>query len=305
MKKIMVIGSTVLDILIHVEQLPKSNEDIHTLSEKLSLGGCAYNVSNIIHHFHVPYTLFSPVGNGIYGDFVKENLAKRKAHVYPLHPQGNNGCCYCFIEADGERTFVVNRGAEYIFEKEWLDEFDASEYDMVYLCGLELEEVSGPLLVDFIRKSQFEYFFFAPGSRIMHLPQSLLQQCFDLHPLLHLNSEEALAYTQSDSPEEAAIKLNALTQRPVIITLGKKGCLYYDGSITIIPTQPVKQVDTVGAGDSHIGAVMANIAMGKSFEEAIQMANKICSKIVQTNGTQLTEEEFREALLSSTQRKFM
>lgn len=296
MKKILIIGSTVLDILIHVKKLPQTSEDIHTKSERLSIGGCAYNVSNIIHHFQVPYTLFSPVGQGIYGAYVKEQLQLRQTHIYPLHPQGNNGCCYCFIEEDGERTFVVNRGVEYQFKKEWFDEIPVQEYEMAYLCGLELEEESGQLLIDFLKKAQFKYLFFAPGSRILHLPFSLLKQCFALSPILHLNHEEALAYTNCTTIEQAAFKLKELTHNIVIITLGKKGCLYLDEKIHLIPTQPVKQVDTVGAGDSHIGAIMANISLGKSFIEAIEIANKICAKIVQTNGTQLTDQEFKEAL---------
>ena len=78
MKKVLVIGSTVVDIIVQLEdRLPKTGEDVHVLSQRMSLGGCAYNVSDSIRHFQVPYILFSPIGTGVYGSFVRQELANR------------------------------------------------------------------------------------------------------------------------------------------------------------------------------------------------------------------------------------
>ena len=54
MKQVLVIGSTVTDVIIHVDHLPKTSEDIHVIGQTMSLGGCAYNVSDMIRHFQVP-----------------------------------------------------------------------------------------------------------------------------------------------------------------------------------------------------------------------------------------------------------
>ena len=43
MKKVLVIGSTVADVVISVERLPKTGEDVHVKSQSMTLGGCAYN----------------------------------------------------------------------------------------------------------------------------------------------------------------------------------------------------------------------------------------------------------------------
>ena len=83
MKKVLVIGSTVVDVIIYLEHLPKTSEDVHVLRQTMSLGGCAYNVSDMIRLFGVPYTLFSPVGHGTYGHFVREAL-KEKGVETPL-----------------------------------------------------------------------------------------------------------------------------------------------------------------------------------------------------------------------------
>lgn len=87
MKKILVIGSTVVDVIIELmERLPKTGEDVHVRRQQMSLGGCAFNVSDSIRHFQVPYILFSPVGTGIYGYFVREEL-KKEAFLLPFLPR--------------------------------------------------------------------------------------------------------------------------------------------------------------------------------------------------------------------------
>lgn len=48
MKKVLVIGSAVVDVVIHLPHLPEKSEDVHVTSQKMSLGGCAYNASDTI-----------------------------------------------------------------------------------------------------------------------------------------------------------------------------------------------------------------------------------------------------------------
>ena len=86
--------------------------------------------------------------------------------------------------------------------------------------------------------------------------------------------------------------LYAKTDNTVIVTLGDKGAAWYDGTqVQIAP--PVKVdavVDTIGAGDSHIGAVMAGLYNGKTMAQAIADANKVAAAVVQVKGALLTQE---------------
>ena len=41
-------------------------------------------------------------------------------------------------------------GAEYTFRKEWMTPFDKYSYDMVYVCGLEIEEPTGLDLIEYL-----------------------------------------------------------------------------------------------------------------------------------------------------------
>ena len=294
MKKVLVIGSTVVDIIITLAHLPGKQEDVHVITQTMSLGGCAYNTSDMIRHFQVPYTLFSPVGTGIYGDYVRARLQERGI-ISPIPtPDADNGCCYCFVEQDGERTFISNHGAEYLFEKEWFDLLDVNELDSVYICGLEIEETTGENIVEWLEKNPQLTVYFAPGPRISRLTGDILKRLYALHPILHLNEEEAItAVPGSFSVEEAAASLSELTENTVIVTLGSKGSYYYScKDFGYVESVTAHQIDTIGAGDSHIGAVIACRQLGMSYPDAIRTANRVAAKVVETEGALLPDDVF-------------
>ena len=145
MKPALIIGSTVADVTIRLPRLPHTGQDINISSQSMTLGGCAFNVSEMLRRFGLPYHLFSPVGSGIYGDFVRSRLREKEIPLLIPCPEEENGCCYCFVESTGERTFAALHGAEYRFKPQWFDLLDPKELGPVYVCGLELEEDTGEI----------------------------------------------------------------------------------------------------------------------------------------------------------------
>lgn len=114
------------------------------------------------------------------------------------------------------------------------------------------------------------------------------------YPVLHLNDKEALDFTRKDTIEDAAKELYEKNQNKVIVTLGSKGVYLQGEAGTLIPTQKVNAIDTIGAGDSHIGAIIAMRQKGAGFEEAIATANKVSGLVVGVQGPTLTTEEFHK-----------
>lgn len=293
-KQVLVIGSTVTDVILHVDHLPATGEDVHVIRQTMSLGGCAYNVSDMIRHFQVPCILFSPVGTGIYGQFVRDALAQKGIHSPIPTPEQDNGCCYCFVEASGERTFVCHRGAEYRFRPEWFRLLPADAVDSAYVCGLELEESTGLYIVRFLEEHPSLRIYFAPGPRILVLSPGILERIFALSPILHLNGAEALQFTGKASIEEAAHALYKKTGNAVIVTLGARGAYYEaETGASYVPGVKAVQTDTIGAGDSHMGAVIARLKQGAPLGDAIRDANRIAAAVVETSGALLSEEAFR------------
>lgn len=287
------IGSTVADVIISVEKLPKTGEDMHVNSQSMSLGGCAYNVSDAIRHFQVPYILFSPAGTGAYGDFVRTSL-HQKGVPEPIYvPDRMSGCCYCFVEDSGERTFICHRGAEYHFRPEWFTSLDADSIDSIYICGLEMEESDNAHIIDFLESHPEYTVYFAPGPRINILPAERMNRLFALSPVIHLNETEALTFTKQPTIEKAADSLFQTTHNTVIITMGDKGAYYKTSTnAELIPSISATQINTIGAGDSHIGTVISCLKRGDSMKTAIAKANRYSAAIVETTSAQLSDEVF-------------
>ena len=296
LKKILVIGSAVVDVIIHLEDhVPVRGEDVHALSQEMRMGGCAYNTSDTIRHFRVPYIPFFPVGTGTYGDFVRKSFREKKIPLLLPTPSMDNGCCYCLIEQDGERSFISWHGAEYRIQREWFSLLDPEEIHSIYICGLEIE-ATGPNIVSFLETLKDIPVYFAPGPRLMRIDPHLIDRIFALHPILHLNDEEACIFTGQKDYPGAAKAIYAKTLSPVIITLGKEGCYYFDPQDAPeglrIPAENAEQIDSTGAGDAHIGAVMACRYRGDSMADAIRTANRVSAKIVSVDGALLPDSVF-------------
>lgn len=280
MSKVLVIGSTVIDVVLNVEALPTSGSDIHVLSQEMMLGGCAYNVHRGLSYHNIEHRLFSPIGHGMFAQQVKTELIKENINL-TLQSEQENGCCYCLIEPSGERSFVCHRGAEYRFKKEWLDAIDISEYDSVYLCGLELEEHSGSLLVDFICNHPELTVYFAPGPRVSKIDAHLLERCLNRGVIVHVNEEELFQLTHLEDLHQGLEKIYQQTQQILVVSLGEKGSMVYDGEISChASVKKVEVVNTNGAGDSHISGFIAGKIMGKTNQDALIFANDYASKVV-------------------------
>lgn len=294
MKKVLVIGSTVADIIINIDYLPTSQGDVHVKSQQMSLGGCAYNVSDIIRHYNIPYILFSPIGTGVYGDFVRGRLAEKGIASPIPSPAEANGCCYCFVENSGERTFICHHGAEYLFKPEWFKTLDLSDISAIYVCGLEIEDKTGDIIIDFLEQAKGIPVFFAPGPRIDYIDEKRVKRLFALHPVTHLNKKELLSFTNEDNLFSGTKALFEFTKNTVIVTDGSKGASYYDGKefISVDPVPAKEIVDTIGAGDSHIGGILASFSAGLSLKEALKKANETASLVVAQKGATVSDEVF-------------
>lgn len=287
MKKVLVIGAIILDISMELEVLPQSGDDIYALSESVGLGGCAYNVSDILHKLGVEHTLFAPIGNGRNANTIKECLKQKDIEIPCLDQNIDNGYSLCLVEKNGERTFINKAGIECAFQKEWFLSIDASEYESVYVCGYEIEGSGGEHIVSFLEENPHLKVYYAPGPRIHHIEEDLQARVFGRTSILHLNDKELLEFTKLENIKEALTALYEKVKAPIVVTLGKDGACYYDGTYHKIPGYEVLALDTTGAGDSHIGTVIAMQVRGHILERSIQVANKVASWLVGIKGATL------------------
>ncbi len=75
---------------------------------------------------------------------------------------------------------------------------------------------------------------------------------------------------------------------------GSHGAFHMEpsGKHALIPGCPARQVDATGAGDSHMGAVIACRMKGFPMDKAIRTANRISAAVVEHAGAGLDDEDF-------------
>jgi sugar/nucleoside kinase (ribokinase family) len=287
MKQTLIIGSTVVDVLLNVPRLPARGGDVNIASSAFRLGGCAYNVYKAMRRFDVPALLCSPVGTGVYGRMVREWFNEEKILPF-VNLQEENGCCYCLIENDGERSFLSYHGAEYLFSRAWMKDIDYSRADSVFICGIEVEDSTGNEIVEYVCENPQLELYFAPGPRILHITDERMEKIMSRRPVLHLNETEAREYAKKTAlcsafpaVEDAAAILAQKTRNAVVITLGAHGCYFLDseGGGFVSGFSAVVR-NTVGAGDAHCGALIASLKLGKDLRASCEDANSEGARVV-------------------------
>ena len=292
MKRLLIIGSTCVDVILRLDHLPTTGEDMHPV-QRFAMGGCAFNVAQVPKAYDVDLRFVTPIGDhGVFSDFVRAHLGNAGFRGPITVPDSENGCCYCLVERSGERTFLSVHGVEYSFHAEYMDAFAGERFDYTYICGLEVEETTGGELVAWLEEHPdiAGTVVYAPGPRGIEVDANRTDRILALHPILHLNEQEAQSLAGMGGSENhvlaAAQALHAKTGNMVIVTCGADGVLWIsaDGSVHTAPSVPATVVDTIGAGDSHCGAVLTGLTLGWSEGDTMRFANKIASEVVAQEG---------------------
>ena len=292
MKRLLIIGSTCVDVILRLDHLPTTGEDMHPV-QRFAMGGCAFNVAQVPKAYGVDLRFVTPIGDhGVFSDFVRAHLDNAGFRGPITVPDSENGCCYCLVERSGERTFLSVHGIEYSFHAEYMDAFAGERFDYTYICGLEVEETTGGELVAWLEAHPdiAGTVVYAPGPRGIEVDTDRTERILGMHPILHLNEQEAQALAGMSGSEDrvlaAAQVLHAKTGNMVIVTRGADGVLWIsaDGSVHSAPSVPSTVVDTIGAGDSHCGAVLTGLTLGWTEEDTMRFANQIASEVVAQEG---------------------
>ena len=214
------------------------------------------------------------------------------------HLGGITGKCLVMVSPDAERTMHTFLGISSEMSPAEInaDAIKASSY--CYLEGYLTTSPSGKQANIEARKiaeanGVKTALTFSDPFVVEHFRDGFSETLGDGIDLLFCNEAEALHYTQKDSIDDAVNSIKTFA-RQFAITLGKEGAVVYDGANLIeIAANPVKAVDTNGAGDMFAGAFMYGITHGYNFEAAGKLASFASSQIVSQFGPRLKTEAYR------------
>ncbi len=265
--KILNFGSCNIDLVYSVDHIVVPGETIATYDMELFAGGKGLNQSIAAaragaHVYHAGCI-------GTDGEMLRDILAQSGVDVsYLKQVDEKNGHAIIQVSKCGENSIFLYPGSNEMVSEEYIDEVlgHFASGDMVLLQN----EISN---VDYIIKKAY-----SKDMKIVLNPapfdEKLKEIDINMLSYLILNEVEAKGFTGKDEPEEIiAYMKKKYPELRVVLTLGKKGCIYFDRERTLShPAFKVDAVDTTAAGDTFIGYFLCSVAGDKPYAEAIKFA---------------------------------
>lgn len=288
-----VIGAAVVDVIADAYSLPHRGSDIELHQQGVNVGGCALNVAIALHRLGIPSINALPLGNGIWANIVRQKLTEYGITSVLETSKGDNGWCLALVEPDGERTFLSVSGVENLWDAELLGTLPQPAHRWIYLSGYQLTSKSGDVLIEWLEQQAHTYQLLVDfGPRLADIGERQFARVMALKPLITVNRQEAeLLWQERLNQHESFDARQLMTQwqqrfgSPLVVRLDSDGAGYVDAdSQGWIPALATKVVDTIGAGDSHAGGLLAGLASGWSLAESVALGNVVASYVVSQRG---------------------
>jgi len=272
--RILVIGDVMTDVIVQPEG-PLVRGSDRRASITFQPGGSAANQAAWLASFGAKVDFVARVGSSD----VQSETARLEAIGVAPHLIGDlkheTGRLVALVDADGERSFLTDRGAN--------DALEASDIPDALIEGAALIHLSG-------------YSFFAPSPRaaVLDTMRRAGDKPISVDPasaeflrevgadkflawtqgaaILFPNEEEAAILAGSDDPETQCARL-AAHYPLVVVKRGAAGCEAAEGARRWRVAAPkVEPVDTTGAGDAFVAAFLSQRLSGANILPALERA---------------------------------
>lgn len=296
---ITVVGSYVVDLMCRTPHMPKPGETVLGGPFRMGPGGKGGNQAVAAARQGSTVHMVTKVGDDPFGKDALANFEQERieSSCVFVDPAEATGVALIAVDRNSENMIVVALGACGQLSAADVQQAEAhiAESDLV-LVQLEtsLEAMQTALMLAqkhgvpaILNPAPYQPF-----------PQELLRSVTYMTP----NETEASLLTgievsDADSAAQAARVLYEAGVPHVLITLGKQGCYYYNGSEgKLFSGFTVEAVDTTGAGDAFNGGFAHALASGLALADAIAYANAVAALSVTKTGTAPAMPEQAEAL---------
>lgn len=279
-----------MDLVIEAPRFPAPGEAILGSNFRRACGGKGANQAFAIARMGGRAGMIGALGRDAFGDEMLANLQSAGVETSGVARREHvpSGTAIIVLDASGQNQIVVANGANDTLSPEDIRPhsrgIQRSQALVLQLetplsgitAAIEIAHAAGvPVLLNPAP--------FAP------VPPALLRHCSFIIP----NEGEAAQLTgltvrDASGAAAAARSLRALAPRAgVLVTLGADGVwLDTDAFVGHVPGFPVTAVDTVGAGDTFIGAFILRVTEGANLREAARFGCGAAALAVTRRGAQ-------------------
>ncbi|WP_282937879.1 PfkB family carbohydrate kinase [Paenibacillus sp. RC67] len=230
-------------------------------------GGAPANVAAAVAKLGGYSRFIGKVGYDAFGRYLRSTLIEAGVETALIETdEARTGLAFVSLRKDGERDFLFFRdpAADMLLEPselkdEWLE--DAAIYHFGSISLISEPCRSATLEAARRVKAFGGIISYDPNLRPALWPD---EETMRQEVLSHISladvvkvSEEEAAFLLEMEPAEAVHQLLLMGTKAVVVTRGEEGCFVVTrNAMTLVPGFRVKAVDTTGAGDSFVGAML-------------------------------------------------
>ncbi|MBS5927873.1 MAG: carbohydrate kinase [Clostridium sp.] len=296
--KVFCIGELLIDFIC------KDNIDlINGINYEKKAGGAPANVAVTISKLGNKAYFLGQIGNDSFGKFLLNTLEEFDINTDMVEVDGNTTLAFVSIDSNGERDFEFKRGSDGDYNFSKIDLSKISNKDIIHF-GSATAFLDGRLKDTYFKLAEYAiqnniFISFDPNYRdtlITHKNMNEYLNC--VHKLIgysnfvKLSEEELKLITSEQDMNNGVDKIHSLGAKVVAVTLGDSGTLLSYGKRTTIPSIKINQIDSTGAGDAFVGAVLSKVCeLGDNknienevWEKIIRFANIVGAKTCENYG---------------------
>lgn len=247
-------------------------------------GGSATNAAATFSAFGKKCAVISKIGSDEYGQFVINDLNRRKISTELIKvSSGETPFSNIIVSSGGDMILLIHRGIESTmslsdiqldFKSRWL-----------YVGPLPCKNID--LLTDVLKfaKANGMKTVLNPGSVELNLKLKKMSPVLKYVDIISMNDDEAKSFVGYANDMNNISKLSEHVNDMAIITKGDKGSLVLSkNNLYIASTFKTKQINFVGAGDAFLSAFVTAIDDGKDIEDALTAGSFNASNVIQKYG---------------------
>jgi len=291
LKKIAVVGSLNMDIVVKVDHMPKVGETIMGHGLAYIPGGKGANQACAAGRLGGNAVMLGKVGGDQFGDALVANLAAAGVETGRIQRSRQpTGTALITVNNQGNNSIVVAPGANSDCDIAYADACrDVWEAADVVMLQMEIPHEAVYHLVREAKKAG-KTVILNPAPAVRQFPDALYSDIDYITP--NETELEILTGMEVGTPEEIAAAADSLLRKGagrVLVTCGPMGALLAGRQgWKLYGVADVKVVDTTAAGDTFNAAFAVALTEGRSEAEAVAFANKAATLAVIREGAQIS-----------------
>jgi len=300
-----VLGSLNMDISVTVPRLPRPGATVLGSAARFTPGGKGANQAVAAARLGADARMVGCVGDDEFG---RQLLAALRAEGVDAEgvrvaPGVPTGLAVIAVDSQGENLIMVAPGANHEVGAQDVAEAVTGPRDVLVISA----EIPGPAIRSALARARRDLCVLnlAPAPETQAEAAGLVAAGGDGLDWLVVNESEAAAVLGRSvgslaDAGQAAAELVAAGPRHAVVTAGAHGAaLAGPGGVATVPGFRVDAVDTVGAGDTFVGALAVALAAGVSASQAVRAAAAAGAAAVTRHGAQTAMPEPADILAAT------